>query len=172
MIYIDFDGVIVDTWPEITNEYFKKFKSYDIEETRLRELFVEINWNEILKNSKINEKNISLLRNLDYGSIAILTKINTLKEKNAKIKFLKEKSIKCDIIFVDIDSSKSQAVVVENNILIDDELKNLNEWVEKDGIGILYSKNADHKDSNGELNTKYEEICELATYLSQCVDIS
>ncbi len=165
MIYIDFDGVIVDTWPKIMDEYFHKYKNYDVEETKLRNLFAEISWDEILNNSKVNEKNITLLKNIKYGNVAILTKINTVSEKKAKIKFLKENNIRLDVIFVDIDNSKTQAVMAENNILIDDELKNLNEWVEKGGIGILYSKNDNHNDSNGELNTKYEEICELTSFL-------
>ena len=125
----------------------------------------DISWDEILNNSKVNEKNITLLKNIKYGNVAILTKINTVSEKKAKIKFLKENNIRLDVIFVDIDNSKTQAVMAENNILIDDELKNLNEWVEKGGIGILYSKNDNHNDSNGELNTKYEEICELTSFL-------
>lgn len=47
-LYIDFDGVIADSWPIIIKEYYNMYLTDDIQENKLRELFKICNWNEIL----------------------------------------------------------------------------------------------------------------------------
>lgn len=93
--------------------------------------------------------------------MAILTKYNTVEEKNEKEIFWKKQNIDIKIFFVDIDLPKTSINNVKNNFLIDDELKNLDAWNLAGGIGILYSKNNNHKDSDEIFNEKYVEIHEI-----------
>ncbi len=44
---------------------------------------------------------------------------------------------------------RADAVDPMNNILIDDEIKNLDEWEKKGGKPILYNKNDNNRDSAG-----------------------
>lgn len=161
MIYIDFDGVIVDSWPVILEEYKKNFGNSNIEEVKLRELFKIISWNKVLNKSKLNIKNIAALKRCEGDNLAILTKYNTVEEKNEKEIFWKKQNIDIKIFFVDIDLPKTSINNVKNNFLIDDESKNLDAWSLAGGIGILYSKNNNHKDSDEIFNEKYVEIHEI-----------
>lgn len=158
IIYVDFDGVLVDTWPVIEGIYNDMYNSNMIEEAKLRKMFQQANWDEILFQSKKNIENINIIKNNKEYEIKILTKINSESEKYSKINFLKESNINLEIITLNIDESKSTIVDPVGNILIDDELKNIEEWDKKGGIGILYSKNNDGKDSDGRINTEYEMI--------------
>lgn len=44
-IYVDFDGVILDTWDIIFQEYKKKFKTTKIDEIELKKLMLIIKCN-------------------------------------------------------------------------------------------------------------------------------
>ena len=57
--------------------------------------------------------------------------------------------------FVPYISSKTQFVEVKGNILIDDDLKNLNDWQNCGGIPIFFNENLDDYDSYGKKNDKY-----------------
>lgn len=160
-LYIDFDGIIIDTWPSVLKEYYKKYSNCEVEEYKLRELFKDLNWDLILNNSRINYTNIKVLKKFNNYEIAILTKINSLSEGKAKEKFLKNMNIDIKLKTVDIDEKKSEIVDAAGNILIDDDIKNLIEWKEKGGCAILYSKNKDGKDSDGIINKEFPIIYEL-----------
>lgn len=160
-LYVDFDGIIIDTWPSILKKYYKKYCNYEVEEYKLRELFKDLNWDLIINNSRINYNNIMVLKKLNNYDITILTKINSLSEGETKQKFLKSLNIDIKLKTVDIDEKKSEIVDAKGNILIDDEIKNLKEWKEKGGIAILYSKNKDGKDSDGIINKEFPILYEL-----------
>ena len=51
-IYIDFDGVIQDTWNIIFHNYKKKYHTNVIDETNLKKSMLDLGWNFILENSK------------------------------------------------------------------------------------------------------------------------
>lgn len=57
-IYIDFDGVILDTWEVIFKKYYEKFNTTEIYEDKIKKLMLIIGWDYILDNSK--EINCSL----------------------------------------------------------------------------------------------------------------
>lgn len=160
-LYVDFDGIIADSWPVIVKKYYNHYSTDNIEEKKLRELFKICDWNEILKECKKNINNIKTLKKVEKYNVTILTKINSLSEKRAKEKFLIDNNIKIKIKTVSIDSKKTDIVKAENNILIDDEIKNLKDWKQCGGIGILYSKNKDGKDSDGILNDEFFTIYSL-----------
>lgn len=166
MIYIDFDGVIVDTWPLIC-EHYKEVNNSDLmEEGKLKKLFAELDWEFVLNNSYQNKQNIQLLQNLSSdvisSEIKILTKVNSKEEKKQKGLFLKNNNINIKMIAVTFERSKADAVDPMNNILIDDEIKNLDEWEKKGGKSILYTKNDDNRDSDGVQNFKYKTISILS----------
>ena len=107
MVYIDFDGVVVDTWPEIEKIYKKEYNTSLIEEAKLRKLFEKLDWEQILNISKKNYNNISVLKKLKDFNIKILSKVNTESERIAKVCFV-ENNIGMDIITVPIDKEKYQ----------------------------------------------------------------
>lgn len=51
-IYVDFDGVILDTWNAIFKEYIKLYNTDIIEEDKLKSLMLNIGWGNILLNSR------------------------------------------------------------------------------------------------------------------------
>lgn len=160
-LYVDFDGIIADSWPIIVKKYYDMYLTDNIEEKKLREMFKVCDWNEILKECKKNENNIKTLEKLEKFNVTILSKINSDSERKAKEKFLIDNNLKVSIKTVNIDSKKTDVVEAKNNILIDDEIKNLKDWKKSGGIGILYSKNKDGKDSDGMLNDEFLTIYSL-----------
>ena len=57
--------------------------------------------------------------------------------------------------------SKSDVVSAKGNILIDDKIYNLDEWVSKGGIGIFFNKDNLDFDVKGTENINYKKICNL-----------
>lgn len=160
-IYIDFDGVILDTWEVIFKNYYEKFNTSDIYEDEIKKLMLYIGWEHILDCSK--EINYSLEKiqeiNKNYD-VCILTKINSREEQEGKVKFLQKNHIE-KMIFVPYDCSKTQYVEPYNNILIDDDLKNLQEWEQQGGISIFFNKDLNNYDSYGNKNNKFIIINDL-----------
>lgn len=58
-----------------------------------------------------------------------------------------------------------------DNILIDDKLYNLDEWVNKGGKAIFFNKNNEDIDIKGKNNTKYSKISSLDILLQDRIDI-
>ena len=52
-------------------------------------------------------------------------------------------------------------VSAKGNILIDDKVYNLDEWVDNGGIGIFFNKDNLDYDVRGNENTKYKKINSL-----------
>ena len=61
-----------------------------------------------------------------------------MQEASAKIEFFRNLSIKNDIIFVPCGIAKSSVVDAGGNILIDDSIKNLEDWKRNGGIPLYY----------------------------------
>lgn len=160
-IYIDFDGVILDTWEVIFKKYYEEFNTTDIKEDNIKKIMLTIGWNYILENSKeINYSLEKIKRISKTHDICILTKINSKQEQDAKTNFLLENKIK-KMCFVPYTSSKTQYVDPHNNILIDDDIKNLEEWEQHGGIAIFFNKDLNNCDSYGNKNNKFVIINDL-----------
>ena len=71
-IYIDFDGVIQDTWDIIYQNYITQYCTEKIDDENLKKSMLELGWDVILKNSEeINnsfEKIHYLMKNIKYLS--------------------------------------------------------------------------------------------------------
>ena len=160
MYYIDFDGVILDTYLPTFKEYLEKEKlgKYidDIEYVQKQ------NWEKILKESEIINNSLDIIKSLDINRVAILTRIHSLEnEGESKIKYLREKGIKCPIILVPYHLKKTDIVSAKNNILIDDAVFNLDEWSSQGGTSIYFNKDGKQIDGWGTKNTKYKMIQDL-----------
>lgn len=146
-LYIDFDGVIVDT---LTKPY-KKMKKIGIDINNQKEkqnYLSKMDWNKLLKKPPIINDSIKCIKKIIKSkkfNVFILTHVNTLEEAEEKIKFIK-KYIK-DIIIIPTPKniSKTQMVNAKNSILIDDYAGNLREWRDKGGISIRFSLELEDK---------------------------
>ena len=161
-IYIDFDGVILDTDTTIDNV----IKDSNIEK---KEYIRICNWDNLLNNTNVINNSLDYLRKSKLD-INLLSKISTLEEGTAKIKYLRNNSIDINIHLVPNKISKSDMVNPKGNILIDDKVYNLDEWSSKGGISIFFNKNNNDIDIYGNTNTKYKKISDLSMLLSDCID--
>lgn len=160
-IYIDFDGVILDTWEVILKKYKERYHTSIIEENKIKFLMLDIGWGYILENSEEISNSINKIHQISkkYG-VSILSKINSNEEKEAKIKFLKKHGIN-NFYFVSYDCQKTQVVDPCKNILIDDDVKNLEEWEHAGGNSIFFNKDLKNYDSYGNENKNFIIINDL-----------
>lgn len=122
-IYIDFDGVILDTDTTIDNI----IKDTNVDK---KEYIRTCNWDNLLNNTDVISNSIKYLRESKLD-INLLSKISTLEEGIAKVKYLRNNSVDMNIHLVPTKISKSDMVNPKGNILIDDKVYNLDEWSSK-----------------------------------------
>lgn len=160
-IYIDFDGVILDTWEIIFNKYQKRYNTNKINEKNIKKLMLELGWESILKDSREINNSLEKIKQLNKNqNVCVLSKVNSKEEEQAKRKYLLGKGINA-MCFVPYISSKTQFVEAKGNILIDDDLKNLNDWQNHGGIPIFFNEKLGYYDSYGKKNDKYIIINDL-----------
>ena len=157
-IYIDFDGVILDTDTTIDN--IIKDKNID-----KKEYIRNCNWDNLLNSTDVINNSIKYLRESKLD-INLLSKISTFEEGIAKVKYLRDKNIDMNIHLVPTKISKSDIVKSKDNILIDDKVYNLDEWNSKGGISIFFNKDNNDIDIYGKINTKYKKISDLSMLLN------
>lgn len=158
-IYIDFDGVILDT-DKIIDEEIPK----DTNISR-RDFIKNYDWNILLEKSEQINNSFYYLKQAKYD-IFLLSKFASMEEGEAKVKFLRKKGVNINIHLVPVDVEKSSVVNAHNNILIDDKIYNLDDWKEKGGIPIFFNKENLDTDIKGKINTKYFKISNLDLLLS------
>ena len=169
-IYIDFDGVVQDTWSIIYQNYQAQYCRDEIIEKDLKKSMINIGWDFILKNSKeINNSYEKIQQLMKNFNVYILTKVNLIQEKNKKISFLKKHNI-LNVVCVPYNKSKTDYVEPYNNILIDDDIKNLEEWKKKGGISVLFNENMLNEDCYGNKDNTFTiiddllKICDIIKY--------
>ena len=139
-IFIDFDGVIVDTEQRVVE---RKNLRPDIS---WNDFFEELDWFELLDEAKVINNAIDYILEGQEKTkqLAILTKIHTLIEMEAKVKALRSRKVEVPILFVPPHVKKSQIYLPNNGeILIDDSIKNLIDWEQKGGKSIYFSEKSD-----------------------------
>ena len=156
-IYIDFDGVILDTDTTIDNI----IKNSNIDK---KEYIRTCDWEELLKNTGVINDSIKYLKESKLD-INLLSKISTLEEGIAKVKYLRDNGVDMNIHLVPTKMSKSDIVNSKGNILIDDKVYNLDEWKSKGGIPIFFNKDNNDIDIYGKVNTEYKKISDLSLLL-------
>ena len=155
-LYIDFDGVILDTITPVYN--LAKKLNLDVK-TQTKEvgiLYSKIDWEEFINESPALSDSIDNIKKLKESkkfNISILTHVNSLKEAAAKIRFINGLFNDLTIIPVPKSCSKTMMTQTKGAILVDDYSGNLKEWQESGGIAVKFVKDIE--------NGKYKEITSL-----------
>lgn len=140
-LYIDFDGVIMNTI-EVS---YKMFDKLGIEKTpeSVANFYKNLDWKDFLNNKCLQINNsIKCIQNIidsNLFNISILSHVTSLNEAIAKIEYIR-KYFK-DITFIPVPKpiSKTKMVHTKNAILIDDYAGNLREWEKSGGIGVRFN---------------------------------
>ncbi len=140
-LYIDFDGVILDTitYPY---EYVEKKLGLEINPENMSKFYSELDWKDFLKKVPVINDSIDCIQKIiesNLFEVSILTHVTTLEEAIEKIKYIRKYFDDITIIPVPRKISKTKMVHTEGSILIDDYAGNLKEWTEAGGIGVRFS---------------------------------
>lgn len=160
-LYIDFDGVILDTMTKSYDELAKR--GIDIkDEEKVKAFFKSIDWKKLIEetdqiNDSINE--INKICDSKKFNVYILTHINSTDEMVEKIKYLHKNLPQVTVVSVPKEVPKTQVVNPSAAILIDDYSGNLKEWQKRLGIAIKFVKEPEDSD--------YPEI----THLSEVINM-
>ena len=90
-LYIDFDGVILDTITPVYNLAKKLNLDVKTQTNEIGLLYSKIDWEELINESPALSDSIDNIKKLKESkkfNISILTHVNSLKEAAAKIKFI------------------------------------------------------------------------------------
>lgn len=140
-LYIDFDGVILNTIEEGYNN-MRKLGLDPKNSSDCGKYFGTLDWDDFISHtSQINNSIDNIQRIIDSNrfNVFILTHINSLDEAVAKVNYVRKYLKDITIIPVPRKISKTQMVHSENAILIDDYAGNLREWEAAKGIGVRFS---------------------------------
>lgn len=140
-LYIDFDGVILDT----IKEGYSRMEKEELDPKNFDDcvsFFSKLDWKEFIKNTpEINDSMNSIEKIIESNKfrISILTHINSLDEAIAKVNYIRKRFKDITIIPVPKKISKTKMVHSEGAILIDDYAGNLREWEAANVIGVRFS---------------------------------
>lgn len=141
-LYIDFDGVVMDTIPSL----YSALEKSGVDTSNQREIgifFSTFDFRTIINDDFILNDSINCINKLIESNrfeIAFLTHVNSLDEGCVKVNYLRSKFKHITIIMVPKEISKTKVVHSEDAILVDDYSGNLIEWEDNGGIAIRFSK--------------------------------
>ncbi len=144
-LYIDFDGVILDT---ISNSYelLEKANIPIVDSEEVRSFYANMDWRVLLEKSlPINDSLECIQKIIDSKrfDVSILTHVNSLQEVIEKVTYIRKFFKDITVIPVPKAISKTKMVQTEGSVLIDDYDENLREWLTEDGISIKFSQTLD-----------------------------
>lgn len=142
-LYIDFDGVILDTITPLYEE--ARRQEYEISDA---EFYQNFNYKCILKDKYIINDGINAIQKLidsKLFEVSILTHCHSIKEASNKVKYIRKYFKDITIVICPKDISKTKMVHTEGAILVDDYVNNLKEWEENGGIPIKFSTSLNGK---------------------------
>lgn len=160
-LYIDFDGVILDT----VNVCYKILADKKIERTeeeKVKTFFEELDWSSVVWTTPIINDSINEIKKIcdtNKFNVFILTHVYSINEMIAKISYLNKYLPEITVVSVPKKISKTEVAYPEGAILIDDYSGNLKDWEEKGGLAVKFVKEKE--------NGKYKEI----TRLSEIIDM-
>ena len=140
-LYIDFDGVIMDT----INKTYQMMDEENIDKSDnegVRKFYENIDWKRLLVEAgEINGaiEKVKKLNDSKKFNVSILTHVNSLDEAIEKVKFIRKFYDDITVIPVPKAISKTKMVHTKDAILVDDYTSNLVEWKSEGGIGIKFS---------------------------------
>lgn len=171
-IYIDFDGVIVDSQKQI--DYFFRLFGNKITEDWNRFL-KNLNWEkEVLPNVNEINNSFSILKELYKmkKDVYIFSRVFSINEAQDKIKYLEDKGIKISFISSPGRLDKSKIVIPnKSKILIDDSKDNVMNWINNSGYGIYFTDNIIDLSASKSIcfNTDYLKDSSNKVYFKNCV---
>lgn len=160
-LYIDFDGVILDTMTK-TYETLKEQNIDKNDQEKVQAFFRDLDWKKLISETKEINDSINEIKKICDSkkfNVYILTHINSVNEMVEKINYLHKKLPSVTIVSVPKQIPKTEVVNASSAILIDDYSGNIKEWQKKLGIGIKFVKELEGSD--------YPEI----THLSEVIDM-
>lgn len=134
-LYIDFDGVILDSQ--------ERFKKIMLDNTNFEDwinYLSSIEWYNFLRECMEIDESLTTIQKLQkYKNLkGIITRIHTFNEGIEKVNFLRENKIEVPVFYVLPEQNKSSVVIPnKNRILIDDDIKNCFDWENNGGEAIL-----------------------------------
>lgn len=146
-LYIDFDGVIMDTI-NVTYDMIKELNIPKDNEEEVSKFYKELDWKYLLSvTSDINDGIQMIQKIIDSKkfNVSILTHVYSLEEAVEKVKFIRKYYKDITIIPVPKAISKTKMVHTKDSILIDDYSGNLREWEKDGGIGVRFSLSLESK---------------------------
>lgn len=161
-VYIDFDGVLLDTDSVIDKEF-------DGNGDR-REFVKNYDWFKLMRDDLIISNAFEYINRSKFD-VNLLSKISSMCEGQAKIKYLRNKKINMDINLVPTLINKCDVVNAFGNVLVDDKLVNLDSWSSAGGISIFFNKEGSSIDIHGDINTKYPMVSDLSFLVNGFEDI-
>ncbi len=147
-LYIDFDGVILDTIPSLYS-YLKEIgiKKNDNKE-KVKKAIAKFDFKTIIKDKYIINDSINCIQKLidsNKFNVSILTHINSLEEGIIKTKYIRRYFKDITMILVPKSISKTNMIHTKDSILVDDYSGNLREWEHMGGIGVRFSTKLNSK---------------------------
>lgn len=141
-LYIDFDGVILNTI-EVSYKQIKEKYGDNATTEESAKFYQSINWESFIKEcSPINNsiENLRKIMESNLYDVTILTHVLSDHEQVEKEKYLEEQLPGIKIIAVKKPSPKWDAVDCKDAILVDDYSENLYDWEEHGGIAIKFTQ--------------------------------
>ncbi len=160
-LYIDFDGVILDTMTK-TYKVLEESGIDKKDQEKVMEYFRNLDWKKLIAETDQINDSISEIKKICASkkfNVYILTHINSTNEMVEKIKYLHKVLPQVTVVSVPKEIPKTEVVNPSAAILIDDYSGNIREWQKKLGIGIKFVKKPEGSD--------YPEI----THLSEVIDM-
>lgn len=136
-LFIDFDGVILDTISILYEE--AKRQEYELVDS---EFYKNFNFKCILKDKYIINDSINCIQKLidsNKFEVSILTHCNSIREASDKVKYIRKHFKDITVIICPKDISKTKIVHTKDAILVDDYAGNLREWESEGGIPVRFS---------------------------------
>ncbi len=135
-IYVDCDGVILNTEDGLFNKYYELKKNNP---TLKRHMYLQnMDWEAWINQSRVIKEAIDILNRHDPKDADILTKVHSLSEARIKINYFRKNGVRNNIIIVPAEVSKAEVVAARGNLLVDDSFQNLKEWSEHGGYPVYF----------------------------------
>lgn len=168
-LYLDCDGVILDTIPAIDKALQKvgyTYKGQSKNEPFMKDFLKnKFNWEEEIELIPILDDSVNKIKKLDKEdifNIKILTHVISDKEAKAKEKLFAELLPNIEVITVPKEIKKTEMVEVKNGILVDDYLPNVVDWNSEGGIGIKFAG----KETSDDV-IRITDLLELITFVDK-----
>ena len=144
--FVDFDGVILDS-----QDRFQLAMKDNIDFNDWMDYLNSINWYKFIRECEEIDGSISALNQLQELNRlkAIITSIHSFMEGREKVAFLREKKIYVPVLYVLPRQKKSEVYLPsKDDILIDDKLRNCQDWEKIGGKAILFDSHLHKEEKN------------------------